>query len=134
MRDFHAALRALRRSPGFTIVAVTTLALGIGATTAMFTVVHSVLLRPLAYPDADHLVRIFENVPRGRAGGGDHHLRAAWASRSGGTGQAATPPRFEVVRVRDELVTPFAAVAGIASIVPAHRATTINPVVALRAD
>src|SRR5262245_29347433 len=63
IHDIHWALRALRRTPGFTIVAVATLALGIGANTAIFTVVHSVLLEPLAFHDADRLVRIFENLP-----------------------------------------------------------------------
>jgi predicted permease len=63
IHDIRSALHALRRTPGFTIVAVATLALGIGANTAIFTVVHSVLLEPLAFHDADRLVRIFENVP-----------------------------------------------------------------------
>ncbi len=55
-KDAQHVVRALRTRPGFTLVAVLTLGLGIGATTAMFSAVHSVLLRPLPYQDADHIV------------------------------------------------------------------------------
>lgn len=56
-RDVALALRLLLRRPGFTAVALITLALGIGAPTAIFSVVHAVLVRPLPYPDADRIVR-----------------------------------------------------------------------------
>src|SRR5579872_768297 len=58
LNDFKFALRALRKSPGFALTAVLTLALGIGANTAIFTVIDSIMLRPLPFPEQDRLMRI----------------------------------------------------------------------------
>ena len=67
-QDLRYATRTLRRSPGFAIVAVLTLALGIGATTAIYSVVDTILLQPLPFAGADGLVQIAENVPSGVPG------------------------------------------------------------------
>jgi putative ABC transport system permease protein len=69
LRDVRHSVRALRQSPGFTTIAVLTLAIGIGANTAIFSFVDAMLLKPLPYPDADRIVRVMEKPPRGERNG-----------------------------------------------------------------
>jgi putative ABC transport system permease protein len=66
LSDCRYALRQLRKNPGFTAVTVLTLALGIGVTTAVFSVVYGVLLRPLPYPDPHRIMAVFEVNSKGR--------------------------------------------------------------------
>ena len=84
-QDLKHSLRGFRHSPGFTAAAVATLTLGIGANTAIFTVVDSVLLKPAPFPDPDRLV-LFENVS------------------PGGKGPAASPTKFIHWRAQDSVV------------------------------
>ncbi len=64
IKDVHYALRSLLKRPAFTLISVITLALGIGAGTAIFSVVHAVLLRSLPYGSADRLVMVWEDTHR----------------------------------------------------------------------
>jgi putative ABC transport system permease protein len=82
-RDFRWGLKLLRKSPGFTLAAVLTLALGIGATSAIFSVLNTVVLRPLPFPDAEQLVWVQEvNQRDGRIRTPDSETLEAWREQS----------------------------------------------------
>src|SRR5436853_3077373 len=101
MNDLRYAVRQLRKSPAFTLVAVLTLALGIGANTAIFSVVEGVLLRALPFPNAERLVRIYEALDENGARSATLNLSDRTAARfrefgrdifedvAGGTGGAS---------------------------------------------
>jgi predicted permease len=114
MNDLRFALRQLLKSPGFTVVAVLTLALGIGVNTSMFSGLHSMLMPDQPYPEADRLVRIFRVSPHSRRWPhspanfldqrGQNSLfthMAATTSRSANLSEAGQPAE----RLRMELVT-----------------------------
>jgi ABC-type antimicrobial peptide transport system permease subunit len=121
MMDVRYALRQLRRSPGFTAAAVFTVALGVGADAAMFSVLDSTLLRPLPFPGPERLVTVWK-------------------------GRIDTPALLRLLRTLLFGVEPsdprvlaivtvvLVGMAALASYVPARRATRVNPVEALRSE
>ncbi|MGD0761036.1 MAG: ABC transporter permease [Candidatus Sulfotelmatobacter sp.] len=125
IQDFRYALRQFRKSPGFAAVTVITLALGIGANTAVFSVVDQVLLHPLPYPDSDRIVRVsqtFKGLSTDDASPANYldwvsqdHVFAEMAASRGWQGSLSTGDRPE--RVRGSMTTPsFFPLFGVAPI------------------
>ncbi len=113
--DLRAALRALVRRPAFTLLVALTLALGIGANAAIFSVVNTVLLRPLPYPGSERLVNVHGRYPDfGRTG--------------------FSLPDYLDLRTRARSYAELAAVAALASWIPARRAARLAPATVLRAE
>ena len=78
-QNLRYAARGLSKRPGFTLVAVLTLAIGISGTTTIFTAIDALLLRPLPYPDHDRLVALYNRFPE-FAHGDPHSLPPTWHS------------------------------------------------------
>jgi putative ABC transport system permease protein len=83
LKDLKHSLRMFRQNPGFTITAVAALAIGIGANTAIFSVVNTVLLKPLTYPDPDRIVQFTNVFAQGEGGGASVPKFATWRAQSG---------------------------------------------------
>ena len=96
--DLRFAARRLRHAPGFSVVAILTLALGIGSTSAIFSVINGVLLQPLPYPAPHELVRIFTTTRAGASTGADENL---------------SPPNFASLRAEARSFTDLVAVLDI---------------------
>lgn len=82
VKDVKHAARMFRQSPGFTIAAVAALALGIGANTAIFSVINTVLLKPLTYPDPDRIVEFLQTVPQGSGGAASVPKFRLWSEQT----------------------------------------------------
>ena len=81
-QDLRYAIRSMFKAPAFTLAAVVTLVLGVGANTAIFTVVHAVLLRPLPYRDAARVVQLSGREPYSPIAGTSYRSFELWRSQS----------------------------------------------------
>src|SRR5215207_4664577 len=109
-QDLRAAIAAMRRAPAVSVTAVITLALGIGATLAVFATLHGVLLRPLPYAHPEQLVRVWEERPGGTSPAGNRWLSrgtyAGWLAQMrtidalGGYGLGDFQARFAAENVK----------------------------------
>src|SRR5215213_2177883 len=97
-QDMRYGIRTFLRSPGFTAVAILSLALGIGANTSIFSVINAVLLRPLPYQNPEHLLQVF--------------LEHEQPGKGLETSELWSYPKFEALRANNEAFEQVAAVSG----------------------
>jgi putative ABC transport system permease protein len=83
LHDLRHAIRLFRNDPGFSAVAIATIALAIGANTAMFSFVNGMLLSPLPYPESDSIVRVLEKLPNGAPNNISTLNYLDWANQNG---------------------------------------------------
>ena len=133
-QDVHYSLRSLLRSPGFTLVALLILTLGIGANTAMFTVVNSVLIRPLPFPQPDRLVRVWAAGPvrtHGAFSLPDFQDWSEWTSTLSALGLYSTLPSDLILQNEgpaEEVETAHVSSGFFEALgVPAHLGRTLQP-------
>jgi predicted permease len=98
LQDLRHTLRLLAHAPGFTAASIVALALGIGANTAIFSVLHAVVLKPLPYPDPDRLVMFLNVSPQGSGGGSSPTKFNVWRRRTGAFDHVSAY-RFSVVNI-----------------------------------
>ncbi len=114
-RDLRYVIRSLRRTPGFFFVTVLTLALGIGATTAIFSVVNAVLLQPLPYPSSDRIVQLFQVDKDGKRMSVSEPNFADWQSQTRGFVSMAElrgPSRLNVTGAGEPMQAAASTVSG----------------------
>src|ERR1044072_8786057 len=104
LKDIRYGLRGLLKRPGFTAIALVALALGIGANTAIFSLVNAIVLQPLPFPEPDRLVWVYGNI------------------RNGGNRASVSPPDFLDYRAQNKTFEQFAA----SGTLPLHRNLTGN--------
>jgi putative ABC transport system permease protein len=114
-RDLRYVIRSLRRNPGFFFITVVTLALGVGATTAIFSVVNAVLLQPLPYPSSDRIVQLFQVDKDGKRMSVSEPNFADWQSQTRGFVSMAElqgPGRLSVTGTAEPMQASAATVSG----------------------